>query len=291
MRYEGTVYRPPSEAYSLIVQATVGCSHNKCTFCNMYKDKTFRIRNVEDILEDIRNARRQYRIIRKFFLADGDALIIPTQELLRILDEIRSLFPECQRITSYASPKAILLKSEDDLKLLREHGLYMIYLGIESGDDDILKSINKGVTSSQLVAAGQKAKACGLKVSCTLISGLGGKEKSIDHAKASANVLNQIDPDYLGLLTLRVNNRAINDDVKSGKLTLLSSKEIMEETYLLIENLNLTNCTFRSNHASNYIALGAVLGAEKEELLKNMKSILATDSFSNEDYSHYFEDL
>ena len=213
MRYEGTVYRPPSEGRSLIIQATIGCSHNKCTFCEMYKDKKFRMRNIDEVFEDLRSARARYSYIEKIFLADGDALIIPTNRLILILDEINSLFPECKRITVYASPKSILLKSPEELSLLKEHGLYMVYLGLESGDDTILAAVNKGASSSQLIEAGKRIKDADIKISCTLISGLGGKEKWTEHAINSAKVINEIDPDYLGLLTLRVENRLINQDV------------------------------------------------------------------------------
>lgn len=289
MRYEGTVYRPPSEGRSLIVQATIGCSHNKCTFCEMYKDKKFRMRNIDEVFEDLRSARARYSYIEKIFLADGDALIIPTNRLILILDEINSLFPECKRITVYASPKSILLKSSEELSLLKEHGLYMVYLGLESGDDTILTAVNKGASSSQLIEAGKRIKDADIKISCTLISGLGGKEKWTKHAINSAKVINEIDPDYLGLLTLRVENRLINKDVINGRLTLLSAKEVLEEAHLLIKNLDLSNCVFRSNHASNYVSLGAVLGDEKEELLQYIEEILKKDElFANADNFRLF---
>lgn len=289
MRYEGTVYRPPSEGRSLIIQATIGCSHNKCTFCEMYKDKKFRMRNIDEVFEDLRSARARYSYIEKIFLADGDALIIPTNRLILILDEINSLFPECKRITVYASPKSILLKSPEELSLLKEHGLYMVYLGLESGDDTILAAVNKGASSSQLIEAGKRIKDADIKISCTLISGLGGKEKWTEHAINSAKVINEIDPDYLGLLTLRVENRLINQDVINGRLTLLSAKEVLEEAHLLIKNLDLSNCVFRSNHASNYVSLGAVLGYEKEELLQYIEEILKKDElFANADNFRLF---
>lgn len=290
MRYEGTVYRPPSEGRSLIVQATIGCSHNKCTFCEMYKDKKFRMRNVDEVIEDLRLARNRYSYIEKIFLADGDALIIPTNRLILILNEITALFPECKRITVYASPKSILIKSVEELALLKQHGLYMVYLGLESGDDSILDFVNKGASSAQLIEAGKKVKASGIKISCTLISGLGGKERWINHATNSAKVINEIDPDYLGLLTLRVSNRLINKDVIEGRLTQLSPKEILEEAYLLIKELNLTNCIFRSNHASNYISLAAVLGKEKEELLQGIEDILKKDELFNHTDFRLFEE-
>lgn len=172
MRYEGRVFRPPSEAYSLIVQVTVGCSHNKCTFCDMYKEKRFHLRKLEDVLEDFNIARRQYRYIERVFLADGDALIRKTEDLAVILKHIRKVIPECQRVTSYGSPKSILTKSPEDLALLHSLGLEMIYLGLESGNEQVLKHINKGVTVEDIVRAGQMVKDAGMKLSVTAISGL-----------------------------------------------------------------------------------------------------------------------
>lgn len=275
MRYEGSVYRPPSEGMSLIIQATIGCSHNKCNFCEMYKDKNFRMRDLDEVIEDLEWARDRYRYVDKIFIADGDALIMPTDRLLIILDKIKSLFTECKRVAIYASPKSIILKSLDDLKLLKSRGLDMVYLGIESGDDEILEKVNKGATSEELIECGKKIKDSKIKLSCTLISGLGGKEKWEQHAKNSARVLNGIDPEYLGLLTLSTPvGTPIHDDVISGNLTLLTPSEVMTETYELIKGLNLTNCIFRSNHASNYVNLGAVLGAEKDILLKDIEKVL-----------------
>lgn len=275
MRYEGTVYRPPSEAYSLIVQVTVGCSHNRCTFCNMYKDKKFKIRKLEDIFEDFEMARQAYRTVKRIFLADGDALIIKTEDLEAILIKIKSLFPECDRIGIYATPKAILRKSEEELIKLKNLGIDIIYLGVESGSDEVLKDVNKGVTSKEMIEAGQKVKKTGIKLSATLISGLGGKEKWKTHAIESARVISEINPDYLGLLTLMVEpNTEINERLKSGELTLLSPIEVMMETRELVRNLNVDKCTFRSNHASNYAPLAANLNKEKEALLEQLDHII-----------------
>ena len=172
MRYEGQIYRPPSEAYSYILQVTIGCSHNACTFCNMYADKQFHIRPLKDVLEDLAMARRAYRYMERIFLADGDALIVRTETLLEILRTIRRLFPECERITSYASARDLLLKTPEELKTLREAGLEMIYLGLESGSERILKAINKGVTVEETVEACLKAKKAGIRLSITQITGL-----------------------------------------------------------------------------------------------------------------------
>lgn len=284
MRYEGAVYRPPSEAYSLIIQVTLGCSHNRCTFCSMYKDKKFRIRKIEDIFEDLEMSRQAYRTVKRIFLADGDALIIKTEDLEAILIRIKELFPECNRIGIYATPKAILWKSEEDLIKLKNLGLDIIYLGVESGSDEILKDINKGVTSKEMIEAGQKVKKVGIKLSVTLISGLGGKEKWKLHAIESARVISAINPDYLGLLTLMVEpNTEMNNKIKNGELTLLSPIEVMLETRELVENLDVKDCTFRSNHASNYAPLAANLNDEKEILLEQLDYIIGKGhGFRNE---------
>jgi radical SAM superfamily enzyme YgiQ (UPF0313 family) len=275
MRYEGAVYRPPSEGRSLIVQATIGCSHNKCSFCNMYKVKQFRMRNLDEVIEDLTWAREKYGYIEKIFIADGDALIMPSDKIIIILDKINELFPQCKRVTIYASPRSILLKTPEELQILKSKGLTMVYLGIESGDDEILLKVNKGATSKELIEAGRKIKNSGIKLSCTLISGLGGVENWKNHAIHSAKVINSIDPDYLGLLTLMTPEDApIYEEIKKGNLVLLNPKEVMEEVYHLVKGLELTNCIFRSNHASNYAPLAAVLGKEKERLLSDIEGFL-----------------
>lgn len=275
MRYEGVVYRPPSEAYSLIIQVTLGCSHNKCTFCSMYKDKKFKIRKVEDVIEDLEMSRAYYKYVKRIFLADGDALILKTGDLETILIKIKELFPECERVGVYGTPGDILRKSREDLIKLKNLGLGIIYLGIESGSDEILKDINKGVTSKEIIEAGKKVVDTGIKLSTTLISSLGGKEKWKQHAVESARVINEINPDYLGLLTLMVEpNTEMYNKIQQGKLTLLSPKEVMIETRELVKNLQVNNCVFRSNHASNYAPLGAVLNEEKEILLENLNYLI-----------------
>lgn len=275
MRYEGVVYRPPSEAYSLIIQVTIGCAHNKCTFCSMYKGKTFRVRPIEEVFQDLETARRSYKHVKRIFLADGDALVLRTEDLKKILLKIRELFPECERVGVYAAPKDILRKDIEGLIQLRQLGLGIVYMGIESGSDEILKDIKKGCTSEEIVKAGRKIVESNLKLSVTLISGIGGEEKSHIHAVESARVISEINPDYVGLLTLMVEPQTeIYDKVKSGELKLLNPEEIMFETYKFVKNLNVDNCVFRSNHASNYAPLGAVLCKEKDILLKEIEGFL-----------------
>jgi len=275
LRYEGAVYRPPSEAYSLIIQATIGCAHNKCTFCNMYKDKTFRMRSLTEIVEDLEMARKSYRHIKRIFLADGDALALKTEYLKEILVKIKELFPECERVGIYSAPRDILRKSKEELKELHELGLGIAYLGIESGSENILKSINKGVTQEQMIEAGKKMVESGIKLSVTLISGLGGQDLWEEHALESAKVVNEINPHYLGLLTLMVEPTVeMHEEIKSGKLKMLTPEQVMLETQLLIENLQVKGCVFRSNHASNYIPLEGTLPEDKTRLLNQIKGVI-----------------
>jgi len=284
MRYEGAVYRPPSEAYSLIIQVTLGCSHNKCTFCNMFKDKKFKIRSLEDIFEDLRMAREYYKIVKRVFLADGDALILKTDDLEKILIKIKELFPECERIGIYGTPQDILRKSKEDLVRLKDKGLDIIYLGIESGSDEILKDVNKGATAKEITEAGKKVMSTGILLSVTLISGLGGRKKWEIHAEESAKVISEINPNYLGLLTLIVEpGTPMYDKVNNGEIELLSPMEVMIETREFIKNLNVENCVFRSNHASNYAPLAANLNEEKERLLAQLDNLIENGSgFRNE---------
>lgn len=275
MHYEGVVYRPPSEAYSLILQLTVGCSHNACTFCDMYKDKRFRIRPWEEFAEDINTAKKYHRDTRKIFLADGNCLTVDTAYLLRVLKSLRENFSDLERIAAYAGPKDVLGKSDVELADLRDAGLGILYLGVETGSDLLLKAVRKGVTAAEMVEAGQKIKKAGIKLSVTVISGLGGKESWQEHALETAKVINAIDPDYLGLLTLMLRpGTPLYRKYEKGEFVPLDAKQVMQETLLMLENLNLTRCIFRSNHISNYVSLAGTLPQDKERLLRTVREVL-----------------
>ena len=283
MRYEGSIYRPPSEARSLILQVTIGCAHNRCTFCSMYKDKAFRVREVSEIIEDLKSAREVYTSIKRVFLADGDALVLDTDKLIAILDKINELFPECERISAYATPQDINRKSAEDLALLKEKGLLMLYMGIESGDDAILKKIDKGADSSDMLKAGIKAKISGMILSVTMISGLGGPRGSSAHAIGSAKLINEMQPEYASFLTLMLEeDTKLYKDYQNGEFELLSPRAVLLELRLFIQNTNLKNCVFRSNHASNYVALSGTLGEDKERLLKEIDLALKEDEYKPE---------
>lgn len=270
--YDYPLYRPPSEGNSLIIQATLGCSHNKCSFCNMYKSKKFTIKSLENIKNDINYFRQIYSHVEKVFLADGDALIIPTEDLKEILTHIKRVFPECERITLYGSPKSILNKSLEELQELKALGLSMIYMGVESGDDEVLEDINKGVSSEDLVKAAKRVKASNVLLSVTVIAGIGGREKSRNHAIGTAKVISSMAPDYLGILTLMVEEGTkLHSKIISKEFELLNDKGILNEIKLLIENIDVNETiVFRCNHASNYISLRGNLPEDKDRLLNQI---------------------
>ena len=271
MRYLGKVYRPPSEAYSLIVQVTYGCSHNRCAFCDMYDDKHFSMRPMEEIFEDFRMARQMYRRVERVFLADGDALMRRTADLVQILDLIYGLFPECERVTSYASPGSLHAKSEEDLRLLRSKGLTMLYMGLESGCDAVLEKMTKGHTVAAIVEAGKKARRCGFALSVTAISGLGSLELLEDHAIGTAKALSEMNPEYIGLLTLMVERGTpLERWVREGSFTVLQAPDILRETELFLRHIDSPGSIFRMNHASNYLTLKGTLNEDREALLERV---------------------
>ncbi len=279
--YEGSVFRPPSEARSLILQATIGCSHNKCTFCVTYLDKKFRMKAFEEIKRDVEIVLPYYKDTKRIFLADGNALVIKTDDLLKILDLLQENFPKLERVGIYACPQDILKKSVSELKALKSSGLSIIYLGLESGSDRILKKVRKGAFSKHMIEAANRVKESGIILSVIFILGLGGKELSKEHAIETAKVLNKMDPDYLGALTLMaIEGTKIYEEVEMGKLKLLQPKDVFEEVGTIIENLSLTNCVFRANHASNYLPIGGTLPDDKQEILDKIITILKMEDVS-----------
>ena len=268
MRYEGMIYRPPSEAYSLILQVTIGCSQNQCMFCNMYKEKIFRIRKIEEVLEDLAVARVTYHQVNKIFLADGDALICKTDYLKTILEYIRMNFPECYQVTSYASPKSVLLKNTEELKLLRQSGLSMVYLGLESGNTDVLKFMKKGVSSEEMIEASKRIHDASISLSVTAISGLGGRYLWREHAEDTGKVLSMVKPEYVGLLTLMIEeDMPVFNEIEKGKFHLMSPYDILIETKKMLQNMDCPGCIFRSNHASNYLNLRGTLNDDKRRMI------------------------
>lgn len=275
IEYEGRVFRPPSEAYSLIVQVTIGCSHNKCTFCDMYKEKKFRIRKIDEVKADFDAARAQYRRIDRIFLADGDALMCRAEHMAEILRYIKQVIPECERVTSYGSPASILCKKQEELDELHRLGLEMIYLGLESGSDEVLKRINKGETADEIIRAGLMVKQAGMKLSVTAIAGLGGDTLSHEHAVKTAEALSRMKPEYIGLLTLLFElETPLMRDWKEGRFHLLTPEEIAAETLVFLEHIDSEGSVFRANHASNYVNLAGTLNRDREAMCARLRQAL-----------------
>ena len=276
MHYSGAVYRPPSEAHSLIVQCTLGCSHNKCAFCIMYKEKQFSINPLEQVLSDLAEARTYYSRIERVFLADGDALILPMDYLLSVLDYIRDHFPECERVSAYASTKALMRKSDEELKTLRERGLHMVYVGLETGYEPLLKKYDKGVTAEEIVEHSLRAKAAGMTLSVTAINGMGGREQSEEHAIATAEALSRIKADYVAMLTLRVySGTPLHEWIERGELTMLGPQELAMENRVILQHIDSDGSVFRSNHASNYLPLKGTLNRDRDALIEQIDKALA----------------
>lgn len=276
MIYEGNIYRPPSEAYSLLVQVTIGCSHNSCTFCNMYIDKKFRVRSEEEVFDDLQDARKTYPYVERVFLCDGDALCLSTDRLIRILDKIYTLFPECRRVNVYGNTIDVLAKTPEELSMLAKHGLKMVYLGAESGDPEVLKAIRKGSTREEIIKAVQMLETADIRTSVTFISGLAGKAGWRDHAVNTGTMITEMGASYVALLTLMLDPRTeIARQIREGEFELLSPEEVVAETYLMLENADpKTPCVFRSNHASNYLSLRGNLPDDKERMLAQLKNAM-----------------
>ncbi|HMK51024.1 MAG TPA: radical SAM protein, partial [Thermodesulfobacteriota bacterium] len=273
MKYDGMIFRPPSEADSLILQVTVGCSYNRCTFCGAYQGKRFRIKHFEEIKEDIDEA-SLYKI-RRVFLADGDALAIPQEKLLQILSYLKEKLKGLERVGIYANAKDILRKDVKELKALKELGLGIIYLGLESGDPEVLNRIKKNATVEQLIGAGKRVKESGILLSVTVILGLGGVEGSQRHAVETGKVLSEMDPDYVGALSLMiVPGTPIEKEIEAGRLVLPTPFGLIQELEMMIRNSQFTRCFFASNHASNYLPLRIRLPEQKEEALKRIREVL-----------------
>ncbi|HAR95572.1 MAG TPA: radical SAM protein [Deltaproteobacteria bacterium] len=276
MKYEGAIYRPPSEAYSLILQATVGCSHNKCSFCGSFKDKKFRVKSFEEIREDVEEAKQYARYVKRVFLADGDALIIPQKRLLPIVELIRESFPKLERIGVYGNVKSILKKSVEDLKRLRKLGVGILYLGIESGDQVTLDRICKGTTLDKTVQAAARVKEAGITLSVTVLLGVGGIERSGIHAEETGRFLSRIDPDYIGALSIIVvPGTRLADEVEKGLFEVPDPYMLLEELAIMIENTDVTHAFFAANHASNYLPVKVWLPEEKERAVQAIRQVLS----------------
>ncbi len=276
MHYEGNIIRPPSEANSILLQVTVGCSHNKCAFCGAYKGERFRIKSDSIIMEDIAFAAKYCKRQRRLFLCDGDALIIPQKRLLKILVDIEKQLPWVTRVGLYANAKSLKMKTFDELKELKSHGLSIAYMGLETGDDYTLKKINKGSSAKAMIEMGKKAREAGIKLSITVLLGIAGRERSKIHAQETGRVLSEIDPEYVGALSLMLMpGTPLYNEYEAGEFLLLEPDEMLEELRTMISNTNLSRGLFHANHASNYLPIKARLPKDKEETLKLIDTALA----------------
>jgi len=274
LRYIGAVYRPPSEAQSLIIQATVGCNHNKCTFCGSYRDKKFTIRSLQEIREDLEDA-GSMGPVQRVFLADGDALCIPQRRLVEILESVNEIIPSVERVGIYANARNVLGKSVEDLRRLRDLKLGIIYLGVETGDPQLLERICKGSTYEQMVQASRRVKEAGIPLSVTVLLGIGGLEGSEQHARGTAKILTDMDPDYVGALSvIVVPGTPLYKDAAEGRFQVPDPFGLIRELRIMIAESSFTHCVFRSNHASNYLPVKATLPQDKEEILAAIDHVL-----------------
>jgi radical SAM superfamily enzyme YgiQ (UPF0313 family) len=276
MHYEGMIMRPPSEANSILLQVTVGCSHNKCTFCGAYKGERFKIKSDEIIFQDIAFAAEYCQRQRRVFLCDGDALIIPQKRLLNILKGIEKALPWVTRIGVYANTKSIQMKTAEELKELKSHGLGIAYMGLESGDDVTLKQIKKGATAEKMIKMGRKLRESGIKLSITVLLGLAGRDRSMIHAEETGNVLSAIDPEYIGALSLMlVPGTPLYEIYDAGNFQLLEPDEMLRELRSMIEHTHLSKGLFHANHASNYLPIKARMPKDKEKILLQIDQALS----------------
>jgi radical SAM superfamily enzyme YgiQ (UPF0313 family) len=281
--YEGNIFRPPSEARSLILQATIGCSWKRCTFCTAFHGKEFRVKTLDEIRKDVSKIYPYYSDTRRIFLADANALCMETDELVSILEYLHSIFERLERITLYGGPLDIRRKTINELKRLKDAGLDMIYLGLESGSAEVLKKVCKGATTEIFIEGAGKVKEAGIKLSVMVILGLGGKELSREHAEESARVLSAMDPEYAAALTLLLEPGAdILKDIDEGRMTLITPEQSLKEIRTIIEKMDVTHCVFRSNHPSNYVPIKGTLPEDREKMISDIDEALKKSRFRPE---------
>lgn len=279
IQYEGTLYRPPSEARSLILQATIGCSYNECSFCGMYRDKRFRVRSLDELKAEIAWAAQHAGPVTKVFLGDGDALMAKARFLENVLDELRAAFPDLRRVSCYASPQSLQVRSVAEMARLREKGLSLYYLGIESGSDRVLEHLVKGVDGAEMIRVANKASEAGVKLSTMILLGVGGRQGSEEHAEASARVVNAIQPRFVSTLVVTpVPGTPMFEQAERGELDDLTPVELAAELRTFLAGLELRGSIFRSNHASNFLALKGNLPKDRAALVGFLDEVLADPS-------------
>ena len=275
MKYEGMIFRPPSEANSLILQVTVGCSYNRCTFCGAYREKSFRVKSFDEVKNDIDEVSSYGTRVPRVFLADGDALVLPQKELVQILDYLKLKLSGVERIGIYANAKDILKKDREELQNLKELGLGIIYLGLESGNPEVLQRIKKNATVDQMIRAADRVKESGILLSVTVLLGIGGVEGSQAHAEDTGTVLSKMDPDFVGALSLMVvPGTPVERELETGQWALPTPFGLIEELQTMIAHCEFSHCFFASNHASNYLPLKIQMPEQKEEALRRIREVL-----------------
>lgn len=289
MRYEGDIYRPPGEWKSYLLQTTVGCSNNTCTFCGMYQDKKFHIRPMKDILEDIQMAKAHYGDVERVFLCDGDAIVMKTADLLTILEALYSTFPSLQRVTTYAGPRSTLSKTPEELRTLCEAGLTRAYLGVETGWDELLHKVKKG-DAAQMLEAGVRLREAGMDLWVMVILGLAGTgEPSRRHMEETAAMMNQMKPRHLSALTLTLDpGTELYRDYREGKFHPITPRESLMEAKILLENLTVEPLHFTCNHASNYLPLKGGLPEDREGFLSMLDKALAGEQALRPEWTRGF---
>ncbi|PHR23915.1 MAG: radical SAM protein [Desulfotalea sp.] len=275
MHYTGNIIRPPSEANSIILQVTTGCSHNKCTFCGAYKEQPFTIKDYGIVKQDLEFASNHCKNQKRLFLADGDVLILPLKKLITLLSDIKRTLPWVNKVSLYGSAKAIRSKSLTDLQELKALGLDRIYMGLESGCDEVLQMVKKNETSTSMIESGQRVRTAGLFLSVTVLLGLGGIQLSKQHAFQTATTLNRMQPNQIAVLTLMIlENTPLAQNITDGSFSLVSPIDILKELYHLLENLNGLRCQFHANHASSYLPLAGRLPKDQTPLLEQISKAI-----------------
>ncbi|NLV85990.1 MAG: radical SAM protein [Clostridiales bacterium] len=280
MKYQGAVYRPPSEARSLIIQVTLGCSHNGCSFCPMYAGEGFKTRGFDEVMADLKKARVEYPHVRRIFFADGDALCMKTEKFLPLLEAAKAIFPECERVSVYARAENLLSKTDEELKMLKDAGLGIVYIGAESGSGEVLRRVNKRETPEDIILAVKRAEALGIPASVTFISGLGGKELMREHAEETGRMIAEMGASYVGLLTLMISpGTPLSIDLAEGRFQPLSTHEVLDELETILKYADCKkDCVLRSNHNSNRLVLAGTLPHDRERLLAQVRQARVDES-------------
>ncbi|MDF1798330.1 MAG: radical SAM protein [Planctomycetota bacterium] len=279
IQYQGRVYRPPSEADSLILQATLGCSYNDCTFCGMYRDKPFKVRKIAELKQEIEWAASAMGDVRKVFLADGDALIAKTSYLKEVTELCYAAFPNLRRVSCYASPQALDKRTVEEMALLREAGLTQYYLGVESGHDEVLLNLKKGIDAENMIRVAKKATEAGVKLSCMILLGVGGRRLTTEHALESARVISAINPRFVSTLVVTpVEGTPLYDQAQAGAFEDMDPAELSLELRTFVAALDLDGTIFRSNHASNYLPLAGTLPRDQPRLVAELDQVIASEN-------------